>query len=559
MNNPVTDDIKKRLDSLFEAFSIVAEGTYVYLCDMRCDYSRWSKNAVETFGLPSEYMYAAGGIWEERIHPEDRESYHKSIEDIFSGTDSGHDMQYRAKRLDGEYDVCTCRGVVIRDENGDPEYFGGAIRNHSLQHSVDTLVGLRNQYGFLEDLGRYLIRNKTEMICMIGISKFVEINEIYGYMFGNTVLQKFGRYLYEHVGNRGHVYRLDGTKFAVISSTMSKEELQDRYNELRSHFRDGFELEGKHIILDLSAGLITLDRFEVDVQTVYTCLHYAYNESKLNNRGDLVEFNDELNDDNRQRIEKIHVIRESITRDFEGFCLYYQPVVSAKDESLLGAEALIRWKNDTYGMVMPDEFIPLLELDSLFPDLGCWILETAIIDAKKIMKLCPGFVINVNLSYAQLEKPDFMDTVIDILKRNDFPADHLCLEITERCRLLDVDLLKNILTGLRSINVRFAMDDFGTGFSSIGLLKDLPIDTIKIDRSFVKDIEEDEMQKKLAGNFAHVADIFSANLCVEGIENTNMRDILREYPVKSFQGYLYSKPVDLESFMSLIPTLLSHE
>ena len=110
MNNPVTDDRKKRLDSLFEAFSIVAEGTYVYLCDMRCDYSRWSKNAVETFGFPSEYMYAAGGIWEERIHPEDRESYHKSIEDIFSGTDSGHDMQYRAKRLDGEFKIPSAPG-----------------------------------------------------------------------------------------------------------------------------------------------------------------------------------------------------------------------------------------------------------------------------------------------------------------------------------------------------------------------------------------------------------------------------------------------------------------
>ena len=151
---------------------------------MKYDYSRWSESAVTTFGLPSEYMFAAGDIWEEHIHPEDRDSYHNSIEAIFSGSDNGHDMQYRARRRDGSYDICTCRGIVIRDENDQPEYFGGTIRNHGIQSNVDTLTGLRNQYGFFEDLQNHITKNNLIRIWMVGISKFSEINEVYGYHFG---------------------------------------------------------------------------------------------------------------------------------------------------------------------------------------------------------------------------------------------------------------------------------------------------------------------------------------------------------------------------------------
>ena len=549
MNKSVPQEVKTRLDSLFEAFSIIAEGTYVYLCNMKYDYSRWSESAVTTFGLPSEYMFAAGDIWEEHIHPEDRDSYHNSIEAIFSGSDNGHDMQYRARKPDGEYEVCTCRGVVVRDENGEPEYFGGAIRNHGAQGQMDTLVGLRNQYGFFEDLKGHILKNHTVCISMVGLAHFTEINEIYGYLFGNQILQRFGRYLFDGTGNRGHVYRLDGTKFAIITSTMSAKELTADYEKLRTHFRDGFEIDGRHIILDLNAGLFTLDNFSIDVQTVYTCLNFAYSESKLRRQGDMVEFFTDSNGEDKKRLEKLNVIRVSITQNFENFHLYYQPVVEASSERLIGAEALIRWKNEAYGMVPPDHFIPVLERDSLFPQLGRWILRTALIDAKKILPLRPDFVINVNLSYTQLERPDFTDSVIGLLEDTGFPAKNLCLEITERCRLLDLKLLRNVITALRARGVRFALDDFGTGFSSIGIITELPLDTVKIDRSFVIRIEEDDLQRRLVRHFADVAATFGAKVCVEGIETPGMRDILLTYDVYSLQGYYYGKPMPFDSFL----------
>ena len=548
----ITEEAKRRLDSLFEAFSIVAEETQVFLCNMEYDYSRWSKELVETFGLPSEYMYDAGLIWERHIHPDDRKAYREGLEDIFSGKQLGHDMQYRAKRLNGEYDICTCRGIVIVDESGKPFYFGGAIRNHSQRNHIDTLTGLRSQYGFFDDLKSYIHNKVPIRIGMAGVGKLAEINEVYGYHIGNMILQHVGRYLMEHVTNRGGSYRLDGSRFAIISSSLDEKQLAQSYEDMREHFRKGIKLDNLNIILELNAGMLSLNDFNVDDQTVYSCLNMAYEESKLNKHGDLVTFRNELTTESRKRLEMLHKIRASIAKDFSGFYLVYQPVVDAATEKLIGAEALLRWRNEEYGTVPPDIFIPFLEKDPLFPKLGEWIMETALRDAQKVMEYVPGFVINVNLSYAQMEKADFTDIVWNTVWRTGFPQEQLCLEVTERCRLLDMELLKNVIVTLRAGGIRIALDDFGTGFSSVGLVKNLPFDTIKIDRSFVQNIEQDEREKSLLNNFTDMASTYGAKVCVEGIETSGMCDIIRDYSVHSFQGYYYSKPLSIDEFMSRV-------
>ena len=545
----ITEERRKMLDTLFKSYDVVSEGTYVYLCDMKYDFSKWSKNAVDIYGLPSEYMYGAGDIWENCIHPDDRDAYHKGIEEIFSGNASGHDMQYRARRTDGEYDVCTCRGVVIRDLFGEPDYFVGTIRNHGTQGHIDTLTGLRNQYGFFDDLNGFIKRKAFAYIFIIGISKFSEVNEVLGYHFGNRVLQMFARKLFEFTGNSGSCYRIDGTKFAVISAVATAEHLQEKYDELRNFLREGFQVDDKKVMLEINCGALKLDRFEFDSQTVYACLNYAYTESKTRSQGDLVFFQNDVNEDNRQRLEKLHAIRASIMHGYRGFYLLYQPVVDAHTEKLVAAEALLRWKNDIYGMVPPDQFIPLLESDPLFPDLGEWIIKEAIMSAKKILKKNPEFVININLSYTQLEKHDFVDMVFRILKDLNYPPEHLCFEVTERCRLLDVNLLKNVTASLKSRGVLIALDDFGTGFSSVGIVKELPFDIIKIDRGFVERIEEDRVDRELIKNFAGLASIFGAKVCVEGIETEGMRDILQQFNVGSFQGYYYAKPLKFDEFI----------
>ena len=545
----ITDERRKMLDSLFRSYEVVSEGTYVFLCDMKYDLSRWSKTAVDTHHLPSEYMYGAGDIWESHIHPDDREAYHKGIDEIFSGNSAGHDMQYRVCKEDGGYDVCTCRGIVIRDVNGEPDYFVGTIRNHGSQSHVDTLTDLRNQYGFFEDLDSWINRRAAAYVIIVGISKFSEINEVYGYHFGNRVLQMFARKVFETTGNTGACYRIDGTKFAIISNSLIEDEVREKYNGFRDYFREAFQVDDKRILLEVNGGALLMDHFDFDSQTVYACLNFAYGESKKRRQGDMVIFENDLNENNRHRLEKLHKIRASITHGYRGFYLLFQPVVDAKTEELISAEALLRWKNDTYGVVPPDQFLPLLETDPLFPELGEWIIKESVLVAKKQLKKNPDFIININLSYTQLEKPDFVDMVFRILEDVDYPADHLCFEVTERCKLLDIKLLRNVTASLKARGILIALDDFGTGFSSVGIVKELPFDIIKIDQSFVAGIEDDDLDREIIKSIADLAKVFKAKVCAEGIETAGMRDILREYSIESFQGYYYAKPLPSGEFL----------
>ena len=540
---------KVKLDSLYGAFAIMANGAYTYLTDIKHNYSRWSKEAVDYFGLPSEYMENAGDVWMENVHPDDRATYAASIKELFGGKVSEHNLQYRARTKDGKYIVCTCRGVVIRDENGEPDYFGGTIKNNDTLSYIDDISNFRSLYGFLEDLQSAQWKGESIQIMLLGINEFSRLNDIYGYTFGNRVLQEFAKMIDTEAHGMGEWYRMDGTKFAIVCKKSSVDDLKNLYKRIQYNSIHDFMVDGNRVVLSFVAGAINLDSLDVSSETVYSCLRFAYYESKNNHLGELFVLKNNVSDDKRFAIERINVIRNSIVNNCEGFFLCYQPIVDATTEKIIGAEALIRWKNDEYGVVPPVQFVDVLEQDNLFPELGKWILRTALVDAKKFLARYPGFIVNVNLSYTQLEKSDFVEDVLAILDEVNFPPQNLCLEITERCRLLDMGLLKDIFTRLRKHGIKVALDDFGTGFSSIGVLRELPVTTVKIDRSFVMNIEKNNSDQNTVRFISELADSFSSSVTAEGIETPEMREFLLRFKIKSLQGFYYSKPLPMDEFM----------
>ena len=540
---------KVKLDSLYGAFAIMANGAYTYLTDIKHNYSRWSKEAVDYFGLPSEYMENAGDVWMENVHPDDRAAYAASIKELFGGKVSEHNLQYRVRTKDGKYIVCTCRGVVIRDENGEPDYFGGTIKNNDTLSYFDDISNFRSLYGFLEDLQSAQWKGESIQIMLLGINEFSRLNDIYGYTFGNRVLQEFSRMIETEAHGMGEWYRMDGTKFAIVCKKSSIDDLKNLYKRIQYNSLHDFIVDDNRVVLSFIAGAINLDRLDVTAETVYSCLRFAYYESKNNHLGELFVLKNNVSDDKRFAIERINVIRNSIVNNCEGFFLCYQPIVDATTEKIIGAEALIRWKNDEYGVVPPVQFVDVLEQDNLFPELGKWILKTALIDTKKFLARYPNFVVNVNLSYTQLEKSDFVEDVLSILDEVNFPPQNLCLEITERCRLLDMGLLKDIFMRLRKHGIKVALDDFGTGFSSIGVLRELPVTTVKIDRSFVMNIEKNNSDQNTVRFISELADSFSSSVTAEGIETPEMREFLLRFKIKSLQGFYYSKPLPMDEFM----------
>ena len=241
-------------------------------------------------------------------------------------------------------------------------------------------------------------------------------------------------------------------------------------------------------------------------------------------------------------------IRNCIIDDFKGFYLCFQPIISAESETLIGAEALLRWRMEPFGEVPPGVFIPWLENDPSFFELGNWILKTALTEAKCLLEKYPDFVLNVNVAYPQMARHNFRDCVREILEKTGYPAENLCLELTERCRHLDVGYLRREIDYLKSLGIRFAMDDFGTGFSSLDLLAAIPVDTLKIDRGFIRDIETNKNNQHIVKAVTGCAQDMGVHVCLEGLEDRKMINFTKQYHVYSYQGYYFSRPIVMEEF-----------
>lgn len=238
----------------------------------------------------------------------------------------------------------------------------------------------------------------------------------------------------------------------------------------------------------------------------------------------------------------------------ESFFLVYQPIVKAETGAIVGAEALVRWNCEPYGMVPPGMFIEWLETDPSMYDLGNFVLRTALSETREILTYKPDFCINVNISARQLERPEFQQEVLKILAETDYPGDHLCMELTERCRDFPLDVLKREVCFFQKKGIRFAMDDYGTGRASSNIVMNVPMNEIKIDMSFIRGIMDNPTKQAMVRAILYFASKANMTTCLEGVENEKLQNYLRDYNATWFQGYHYSKPVPRQELEDLLRT-----
>lgn len=525
---------------------------YFYVCDVEQNYSRWSKNAVEYFGLPSEYMEDAGKIWIDYIHPNDREEYTKDISEIFEGKKSEHCMDYRVKNKHGEYVLCTFTGRIVDGEDGQGPLFVGILENQTIASKYDYVTGLKNVFYFFQESKWCEESNKYFYVMVVGINHFADVNYFYGYEYGNIVLKKYADSIRELVGAKGDVYHMGSTKFCIMLKESDKSDIELIYERLKHIARVGYNIGDNHISFSISGGVVDLDANCICNNSIISSLEYVLEQSKRKKHSELVYFQPVTMKNAQKNLLLMDAIRKSVFNDMEGFYLCYQPIVDVDTEQVNGMEALLRWKKEPFGEVPPGEFIPWLETDPCFCELGNWILKQALLDAKKIVDTNPDFVVNINVSAEQFEREGFSDYVADVLEELHFPGANLCLELTERVMNLDCEYLKGELEYLRSLGIKIALDDFGTGVSSLNLLLQIPVDHLKIDRNFIKDIHNNESEQLIVESISKCAKGMQLDICAEGVENEEMSEFLKKYDINRYQGFYYSKAVGIDEFMELL-------
>lgn len=537
----------------FDIFSEMSQNMYIYMCNLETGISRWSKSAVNYFGLPGEYFENAADVWGNCVHPDDRHLYREDLNAVLSGRKKRHDLVYRAKNKAGNYIMVTCRGYVLEGDGNNPKMFAGVLINHGIIDNIDPVTNLYNIYEFMSSIKFLSFSKEPTMVIGIGINRFHDINTIYDYAFGNKVLYEFALKLMELIQGYGTVYRIDGAKFALCIKGMDKEQAKELFSEIQNIAEKEIIVDGICISFGISGGAVFVNDYGGGEYSIRNCMIYALNKSKREKHSELVFFDDEsYKNDNIKTIELLETIRNSIINDCSGFYLCYQPLVCAENGKIIGAEALLRWKSDDLTEVSPNRFIPFMETDPCFYELGNWILRQALSDMKKVIDIYPDFKINVNISYSQLERSGFRNSVVNILNDTGFPAKNLCMELTERCRNINTGYLKNELEFFRNHGIDIALDDFGTGAASLNLLSKLPIDCLKIDREFISNIQTNKSDKVIVETIIQCAKKLGMRVCVEGIEDTCLRQYILNYKADIHQGYHYSKPVTFDRFMELM-------
>lgn len=534
---------KQMLDDVFDAFSMLSSRNLVTLTHIESGVTRWSPGAVELFGLPGEYVLSSAVDLNGYIHPEDRKRCMDVMAPLAGGKTHIYDVTCRVRTKSGEYYNIRSVGSVLRSGEGVPNLIGGILINQGLTENTDPITVLRNKAGLMEDLKARIAAEDPAVTLLLGIGQLGDINRTYGYSYGNRVLQEVAWLIQETVAGRGTVYRAGNATFAFMADGLSREQVAAIYDSIRLKLQRGIHVYGVRNILRASGGMISAQGGRMDAETLYSCLRYAYMESKQRRRGDLVDFNGAANYDVREALERINTIRDCIVEGCRGFSMRYQPVVHARSEKLLGVEALVRWEGEPYGVVEPKEFLPVLEQDFVFEELGYWILHQAVTDGKRFLEKDPDLIVSINISSAQLEDEYFIDSVSQTLEETGFPAKNLCFEITKDCRLLDLDSLRKVVNALHERGVRIVIDDFGAGFESIAFLKRLEVDYIKFDRALVEGIETSGPDRLTMKYLALLADVRGTQVLAKGVETAGEHTILRDFTVRGMQGRFFSEPL----------------
>lgn len=536
----------KMLDDLFNAYTMIGRGNYVGVYDVKNKVTRFSPAAVELFGLEGEYISAEYLDWTDYIYSEDQFVYNQAIKNLLSGESNGYDLSCRTRLKDGSFANLRYIGSTIFDADGKPDIIGGIIINEGLTETTDLVTILPNQYGFFRDLAAVVELKKNCVAVLCGINRMSNINEEHGYAFGNSVLQQAGWLLQEAVGQDGTVYRMDGARFAFLTESLSPEEVALRYEKLRRAAQAGLPVENVRQVLSINGGMIYFEGGSADVRTIFSSLNFVYNESKFYHNGKLVNYNGAIGMNTHESLELLAEVRDCILMDCQNFSLRYQPVFDVHTEKLTAVEALLCWHSERFGDVSPAAYVPVIERDYLFEELGYWILRRAMTDGLKLLTHNPKVHLNVNISPAQLVDDFLFEEIDKISKSVGFPLKNLCFELTQSCRLIEPDILRRIVRALKRKGIRCLIDDFGSGVASIDFLRDLAPNFIKLERDYILHIKDKPGNLQIVRNLSELAVDLGTKVCLKGVEDSEIRDIIKNFPVTNVQGNYYSEAITID-------------
>jgi diguanylate cyclase (GGDEF)-like protein/PAS domain S-box-containing protein len=423
------------------------------------------------------------------------------------------------------------------------------IRNMAF---YDTLTGLPNRNKFRKKLQELLSQDNNEMIAVLflDLDRFKIINDTKGHSVGDLLLKQVANRLVKAVQQAGMVSRHGGDEFIILLKNLDKNQVTAMAERILLEFSVPLILDHQEFYVTPSIGISMYPTDGTEEETLIKLADIAMYQAKENGKNNYQYYSSNLSGLSSRKMELENGLRKALEQD--QLLLYYQPQVEIETGKIVGIEALIRWQHPEHGLIPPNEFIPLAEETGLIVPLGKWILQKACEQNKEWQTSGISSVpVAVNISVRQLQDDNFVEAVANILRETELDSQFLELEITESI-MYNIDRSTIILNDLKKLGVKISIDDFGTGYSSLSYLKHLPIDKIKIDKSFMDDIVHHTNQGSIVKTIIDMGHNLDFAVIAEGIETEEQVLFLKRHFCKIAQGYYYSKPLPPSDVINLL-------
>jgi len=543
-----TREIARRYRTLVEQLPLVV---YVDALDESSSNIFTSAQVEPMLGYKVEEWQSDGDLFVRLLHPEDRDR----VLAAHARTHRTHEplsIEYRLLSRDGDVVWIRDEGVIVLGEEGEPLYLQGYLLDITAEREAqaqlrqqalyDPLTGLANRAFFHEQLEHAVsIRKESHQqtaLIFIDLDQFKAVNDQYGHSVGDEVLAALGERIQKLIRAGDSVARLGGDEFAVLLAVVSEPaEAAVVAERLLEQITAPIDVAERHFTLGASVGIAIGDS-GIDLLKQADAAMYR---AKSQPDSDYAFYDDELDRAALDRFKRIGELRRALEQ--QEFTLAYQPVVSLEPVEVVGLEALLRWQHPKLGEVAPLDFIPLAEESGLIVPIGRWVLREACLYASRLRsELGRDVEIAVNVSARQLQHPEFVDHVDSALERAGLPPALLTLELTESVLVAAGERVEQQLETLKARGVKLALDDFGTGYASLAYLQRLPVDIVKIDRSFTAKIDSGQEDLALLRGIVGLGKALGLQLVAEGIERGEQQGIVHGLGCDGAQGFHFGKP-----------------
>lgn len=540
-------------EELCKVIDLISPSTddYLYLIDFRTDFYYIAPQAMERFCIGKNAFHNVMECHREFVYGPDYPLLKAEFKDLLSTDRSIHNMEYRWLDPKREPIWINCRGYVVRDENMKPLYMVGCINEIGAQQKADNVSGLLGETGLREYLKKLKPPFENGYLIRLGLDHFKEINENLGWEYGDQVLRETAVCISGCMSENQTVYRLFSDEFMILDlSSRSVKEVKKLYDKVRESVNQFIRDNEYAVMFTVSGGILPLHAIEeMGYSAAMKLTDFSLNEAKKLGRNRCYVFEEKEYRQFLRRSELKQELRNAVINDFKGFTAFYQPVFWSETGKLYGAEALMRFISEKFGMVSPAEFIPILEETGLIIPAGRWMMGEAMGKCSQIREVLPKFLVSINISQVQAAKSDVILDVIAAMEKAKLPADALIIELTESDLLEQNINERHFLTELQRMKIKLALDDFGTGYSNFHYLSELGPAIIKIDRSFTASAVADEGEYYLLSQFCSMIHNLGLKLCIEGVENKEEWAKIQNLRPDYSQGFFWGRPCPYEDFV----------